>query len=213
MITPILCSVLGFFNPGEAAIATGLTQDSGEFTFHFDPAVATDDVSLALIQDEPASVPFGLAGSASWLVNVAGASTFRDDHMVRGGIGISYFIADDFSVDFEFDLAYFPQEGDDAVGGNFNLLLRWHFLHDETRSWTVYLDGGAGMLWTTDNVPSIGSSFNFTPQFGAGASFDLGNDKRLYVGGRWFHVSNARLYDENPGRDYGMLYVMFGWPF
>lgn len=217
MMTPLVCLVLGFLNPDVdatielPAVLTSVNEE--EFTFTFDPAASSDELSLSLMQDEAPGQAFGLAGSTYWLANIAGASSFKDNHHVRGGIGISHFLADDFSIDFELNLGYFPQEGDDALGGNFNILLRWHFWHDESRSWTVYFDGGAGMLLTSDDVPFDGSSFNFTPQFGIGASFDLGDDTRLYFGGRWFHVSNARLYDANPGADYAMLYVMLGWPF
>jgi lipid A 3-O-deacylase len=156
---------------------------------------------------------FGIAGDTYWILNLAGGSDFSRDHLARVGGGISHFMADDISIDLDLNLINFWQEGEDAIGGNLNLLLRWHFLHDEARSWSVYADGGAGLLWTHESVPHNGSRFNFTPQFGLGASFAVCDDKRLFVGGRWFHVSNARLYDNNPGRDFGLFYVMLGWPF
>jgi lipid A 3-O-deacylase len=156
---------------------------------------------------------FSMEGSTHWTANLGGGSDFEDDDFFKGGIGISHFIADDFSVDLELNAMHFTQAGTDATGANLNLLFRWHFLHDEARLWTIYADGGAGMLFTTDDVPAGGSSFNFTPQAGGGVSFDLGEDVRLYLGARWHHVSNARLYDSNPGRDYAMGYAMISWPF
>ena len=77
----------------------------------------------------------------------------------------------------------------------------------------MYVDAGAGLLYTSSDVPDHGSSFNFTPQAGIGFTFDIGQNNRLMIGGRWFHVSNANIYDENPGLDSAMLYVGINMPF
>jgi lipid A 3-O-deacylase len=185
-----------------------------EFTFNLDPALDDSQPALTLLQDnEQAPSYFGQADAAYWLAMAAVGSDLEADHFARAGMGVSYFMADDISIDFELNLGYYRSSSGNAMGGNFNILLRWHFWRAEDRRWTVYIDAGAGMLLTTDEVPGGGSKFNFTPQAGVGASWDIGDNRRLFVGARWHHVSNARIYDNNPGQDHGMLYVMLGWPF
>ena len=43
-----------------------------------------------------------------------------------------------------------------AAGLNFTILFRWHFLRRET--WSIFMDGGAGFLLTTNDVPQIGTN-------------------------------------------------------
>ena len=211
MIAPILCSIVA------ASTTVALPEppvdfvEQSQYTFSIEPDDGAQP-SLALLQDE-AAPQFGMAGSAYWLAMAAAGSDLEADHFGRGGMGVSYFMADDLSIDVELNFGYYRSMGDDALGANFNLLFRWHFWRADDRSWTVYIDGGAGMLFATDEVPRGGSNFNFTPQGGLGASWDIGDNRRLLVGARWHHISNARLYDTNPGQDHAMLYVMLAWPF
>lgn len=156
---------------------------------------------------------FGAAESRRWMVHGALASNFDDTDHGLAGAGLSFFLADDFSVDFEANALYFDQAGNNAAAGHLNVLLRWHMFHDEPRTWTMYAETGVGLLFATDDVPEDGSRFNFTPQLGAGFSFDVGSDTRLFTGLRWFHISNANLYEQNPGRDAYMLYAGLSWPF
>jgi hypothetical protein len=134
-----------------------------------------------------------------------------ENEFLQIGVGYSWFVARDFSADFEAHLMHFDQVGEDAWGANVNFLLRWHFIH--CRNWSLYLDGGAGLLFTTDDVPERGSSANFTPLAGAGLSLDLGGDARLLTGARWHHISNARTDAANPARDSVQLYAGISVPF
>lgn len=156
--------------------------------------------------------PFGAQGSTRWNVQLGyGLDVKGSNQQAIGGVGLSHFFAEDLSVDIELNGAAFFQDGSNAVGGNFNLLFRWHFLARDT--WSIYLDGGAGLLGTASDVPDSGSSFNFTPQAGVGFSLDVGNDTRLMAGVRWHHISNANTYRENPGRDSIMIYGMLSFAF
>lgn len=136
--------------------------------------------------------------------------------------------ADDFNLAFTFSTFmiqnfefmvetggwYFDQPGDNAFGLNVSLVLRWHILNFDT--WTVFADGGAGVLVSTDLVPDTGTGFNFTPRAGFGATIKLGESaNRLVLGVRWHHISNARIdgEDRNPSRDGVMGYVAFQFPF
>ena len=111
----------------------------------------------------------------------------------------------------EFNVIYFNQIGEDAVGANLNLTFRYHFINND--SWSLYGDAGAGMLLSTAKVPTNGSSFNFVPHAGVGMSFDLGSSRRLMTGIRWHHISNASLYSDNPGRDSALAYVSLSFPY
>ena len=228
---------VGHAEPGVGVSADAMDHDrvggqSADFVeraalnYTFEPEATTSrpTVRLAALQDSTDATgsaesiePIADFGAKdSWRLNVQfqiGEDVKTEDNWEYiGGVGFSYFLEDNLSLDFEFNAAYFDQEvGDSEIGANFNLLLRWHFLPRD--SWSLYIDGGAGMLLTTDDVPDDGSSFNFTPQAGLGASFDIGNNNRLMVGARWHHISNANLYDENPGRDSIVGYLAVSMPF
>jgi lipid A 3-O-deacylase len=191
----------------------------------FDPAAITDTrINFGVLADEPeeeapemelrpARKRFGAKGSRRWSLQagygVEGKE--RDNSLALGGAGVSWFIADGLSLDLELNGMKFNQSGDDGWGANLNLLFRWHFINE--RDWSMYLDGGAGLLLTANDVPDDGSSFNFTPQAGLGFSFALSDDIRLMTGVRWHHISNANTYEENPGRDSVMGYVGVSFPF
>lgn len=213
----ILASVIGFSETDDSRFVLDPTAAplsiaaAAEEDFSVQPSSV---LNVRAVQEEaPAPARFGADGSTYWFLNAGGGSNFEHDGFARAGVGLSYFLADDISIDLELNFMYFDQEVENAFGVNPNLLFRWHFLHDDARTWSVYADGGAGILISTEDVPAHGSSFNFTPQIGVGVSFEAWDDARLFIGARWHHVSNARLYEENPGRDYGMLYAMLAWPF
>ncbi len=199
--TPFAAALIGAAQPADPA-----------------PDGAPDDAADALRTDLSLSAPptdtFGQAETWRWTVQAGfGADVKGDDnYLALGGVGLSYFLVDDLSLNFELNGFYVDQEGEDSspIGVNFNLLLRWHFFKRD--SWTIYFDGGAGMLYTSDDVPDNGSSFNFTPQAGLGMSFALNEKARLLLGARWHHISNANTYDENPGRDSVQAYVGLSFP-
>lgn len=156
---------------------------------------------------------FGQEGTWRFQIMAGYGQEFGEssNEFVQAGVSFSYFAADDVSLDLEFNGDYFGQRGDDAVGGNMNLMLRWHIVSRET--WSFYLDGGAGILGTTDDVPFNGTEFNFTPQAGFGFTFDINESDRLFVGARWQHISNANTDKDNPGRDSWYLYGGISFPF
>ena len=134
-----------------------------------------------------------------------------DNTLAIFGVEFEYFMEDDLSLDLGFFGLDIDQEGSSASGLNFTLQLRWHFISHET--WSMFLEGGAGLLRTSKKVPPGGSRFNFTPQAGLGFSFDIGNQNRWLVGVKWHHISNANLYETNPGRDSIMVWTGISFPF
>jgi len=156
---------------------------------------------------------FGQAGSQRWYVQGGGATNLSSDatrNYAMAGAGISHFFWDGHSINLELNGMAFDQPGDDALGLNLALLLRWDVIRQQ--NWSLYIDGGAGILGTTQPVPSDGSSFNFTPQVGGGATIRLDGGNRLMVGLRWHHISNANTFDSNPGQDTVLGYVGINFP-
>ncbi|MEL7333270.1 MAG: acyloxyacyl hydrolase [Cyanobacteria bacterium J06560_2] len=176
------------------------------------PAVTLTEPSIAQsINDTANSTPaFGTAGTQRWYLQAGGATDLDDDAFFLAGGGISHFFHNGHSVNLELNGLAFDQPGDDAVGATLTFLVRSHWIRGE--KWSLYVDGGAGIIFTTDNVPAAGSSFNFTPQIGGGASFAINENQRLMTGLRWYHISNADTFRSNPGLDTVMGYVGINFP-
>ena len=169
----------------------------------------------AAVEGDKEKPPFGAANNWRWYLQFGGASDIQSsqDQFILLGGGVSYFLINNLSLSLELNTMYFSQEppAEDAFGINFAMLLRWHFLVFE--KWTVYADGGAGLLGTTENVPGPGTRFNFTPQAGLGFTYALKDEVRLFGGVRWYHISNANTQENNPGRDSIMIYGGVSFPF
>ncbi len=181
-------------------------------TANLDSGTANTTLKLDLGAVEDAPVPvFGVKDSWRWNLWAGYSDNMDDAHQGHLGGGVSWFPIDNLSLDFDLFVLGINQPDDDAVAGNLNIMFRWHFLAEQT--WSLYAEIGAGLFLASDDVPSAGSSFNFTPQLGGGASFQVMPGVRLLTGLRWFHISNARIYDENPGRDTVMVYAGLSFPF
>ncbi len=163
---------------------------------------------------------FGEKNSWRWMVQGGVGFEVSESANAFGllGGGVSYFFIDDLSLDLEHNGLYINQHGVDAVGLNFVLMFRWHFVARET--WSVYLDWGAGLLVTTEKVPGVtpqepagGSKFNFNPQGGVGFTYAFDGQQRFFAGIRWYHISNAQIFDSNPGRDSIYFYAGASFPF
>ena len=134
-----------------------------------------------------------------------------DNTLTTYGVEFEYFIEDALSLDLGFFGMDIDQEGPSTDGFNLTLQLRWHFHNEE--SWSMFMEGGAGLLRASNVVPVGGSSFNFTPQAGLGLSFDIGNNNRWLLGVKWHHISNANMYSSNPGRDSIMVWTGISFPY
>lgn len=161
--------------------------------------------------------PFGAEGQQHW--SISGGLGFpleSDDDSVDTNLTLAYhrFLIDDLEFLGEIGGWYFAQDGDDAGGINPGFTLRYHLINRDR--WTLFADAGIGLLFATGDVPVGGTSFNFTPHVGAGATFRLGDSaSRLVIGARWHHVSNARIEGDgrNPDRDGVFVYGGVMWPF
>lgn len=175
-------------------IALRMTSDAG-----WVPPDAAPEAGLGTAED--AAAPFGARGSRRLLISgFAGPSVGdRNEPVIAGGMGLSWFIEDGFAVTQSLDLLAFDQRTSVRAGLGYSLTFQYHFLREET--WSLFAEAGAGLLLTVGDVPEEGSFFNFMPQAAMGVTLDVGRPWRLIAGVRWHHVSNARLYRTNPGRD------------
>ncbi|MHC4810446.1 MAG: acyloxyacyl hydrolase [Planctomycetota bacterium] len=169
-----------------------------------------EDESLAIPQVDPR---YGEAGSVRLDLRGGYGTDVKDgDQWIGwGSLGLTGFIEDGLAIRGELNAAQISQLEGSEQGIGFSLLFEWHFIQRAT--WSVYLDGGAGVLFTTDDVPATGSNFNFTPQAGLGFTADLHDEMRLVLGVKWHHISNANTFSQNPGRDHVMVYGGLSLPF
>ena len=141
----LFCGLWGILSPAQVAQANPIKQVSS--TPEEVPFLVAD-------QEEDDTSDFGDRGVKRWYIQGGGATTV-DDEEARSfalvGAGISQFFANGHSVNLELNGMSFFQTNDDAVGLNLALLLRWHFYRGQ--NWSVFVDGGAGILGTTNNVP------------------------------------------------------------
>jgi hypothetical protein len=184
-------------------------------------SVMAPDATKAQASAEPASLDgvapapaFGSEGSRWWILGGGVSQNFSDATDFNAFGAYSYFLIQDVEFSAELGAWYYAQTGDDALGLNPNMVLRWHFYNEGDM--TIYADAGIGLVFTTDDVPPEGTSVNFTPRLGLGITHALDDaGTRLMVGVRWAHVSNARIEGdgENPSRDAAMAYVGVIFPF
>ena len=166
---------------------------------------------IAQSAGEEAPPKFGQAGKQRWYVQGGVGADFDDDLFGLVGGGVSHFVFDNHSINLELNGLAVDQQNNNAVGLNLALLVRSHWIRGE--NWSIYIDGGAGLLTTNNDVPDAGSSFNFTPQIGGGATFAVNDTQRIMTGLRWYHISNANTFDANPGLDTVYGYVGYNFPF
>ena len=176
----------------------------------------TETFPLMLTQiegDTPEDRPkFGAKGQTRWFLQAGAATEGDGESFGLAGGGVSYFFARGHSVNLALNGLVFDLPDKDPVGVNLDLLVRSHWIRGE--NWSLYIDGGAGIIVTSSRVPNEGSSFNFTPQIGLGTSINVNKEKdqRLLLGIRYHHISNANTFESNPGLDTYMGYVGMTFP-
>ena len=194
--------------PFNVAAASTLSMDMGSMYYDSEP-----NDSVQFDAQMPLPDAWGQKGTKRWGIVGGYAIDFEetDNRLLRVGLEIEHFVENNLSLDLGLHIIDVEQSGKDAMGLNVSTQLRWHFINEDM--WSMFLEGGVGLLRTSANVPSGGSEFNFTTQIGCGFSFDAGNYNRWLIGARWFHISNANTYNNNPGRDSVMLWTGISIPY
>lgn len=91
------------------------------------------------------------------------------------------------------------------------VLLRWSF--NTGKGVTPDIEMGAGMLFSSTEVPDDTSTFNFTPQGGVGVSFQLRPRQTFRLAAKYVHISNAGLGRHNPGFNTVDFVASYHWFF
>ena len=150
----------------------------------------------------------------TWVLTTYGAVRPGDKAiMYTGHVGVGYHVVDDLSINLEALGGVVDVDHDDTGSMvELDFILRWHFAKGD--DWSIYADVGAGIIYSSISVPRGGTNFNFSPQAGLGATFDLNEKAKLIVGLRYVHMSNARMkgVDNNPAWDGGMAYIGLMFP-
>jgi hypothetical protein len=158
----------------------------------------------AVVTAPPAEAPaprlaFGTKDSLRLDIEGDGMWDFENAEQFQGRIGLAWFCAQNVELAFYATGGFVWQDGGNAGTYGFDVELRWHFLARE--EWSLFGSIGGGVMGSTRSVPSDGSPFNFTPSLGLGGTYEVAPDTRLYAEGRWYHISNAETYVDNPGRN------------
>ena len=90
-----------------------------------------------------------------------------------------------------------------------NFILK--YLHPVIGKLKLYIEGGLGLLYTTQHTYEQSTQFNFSEQFGGGLSFLISENKAINAGYRYRHFSNAGIDQPNKGVD--MEFIILGITF
>jgi len=100
---------------------------------------------------------------------------------------------------------------DVVYGAQFSpLLMRWNFQRPGSHL-VPFLEGGGGLLMTSDKVPERSSRFNFTPQAGIGLSFFNASGSGVTFQVKYMHISNGGLQKPNPGINSIQMLAGYEW--
>jgi len=91
------------------------------------------------------------------------------------------------------------------LSGGIAALLKYNF-YTGTRL-MPFLEGGAGLMVSTDRMAGMGSSFNFTPQGGGGFHYFLSREWAFTAAYRFWHASNAGIAKPNRGVNVNAVFV------
>ena len=95
------------------------------------------------------------------------------------------------------------------TGGLGGIAGRYHFTN--LGRWIPYATMGAGLLWTSLDVPEIDRVFNFQVFFGAGLRLLRARNPSLIFELRSHHISNANRAGENLGINAAEVLVGVEW--
>ena len=107
------------------------------------------------------------------------------------------FITDHLEFYGEGTLLLYHMPAVSVGGGLAGLGGRYHLWND--RNWTPYIVGGAGLIWTSLDVPEIDRVFNFQLLYGVGVRQVTRRGPGLILEFRNHHISNANTAGENLG--------------
>ncbi len=184
------------------------------------PELSATEKPAAAVKDTTASPAaaaklYASKGWSGWTVTLGAATDLESDSHYNVAGMASTFLADRLEIGAELGGWYFNQENNTS-GVSAIIDLKWHFYATDDHQWTIFGEARIGMLGSFDDVPDGGTSFNFMPGFGLGATYALGESRARLIGGlRWQHVSNARITGDssNPAFNGVLGFIGITWPF
>ncbi len=89
----------------------------------------------------------------------------------------------------------------DVFGAGFLGFLRWDVLRIQSHS--LFVDAGAGMVFTNNAFPPGGTVWNFTQRYSLGLAIGLNENAKVLLGWRHIHISNGKGFGhpKNPAYD------------
>lgn len=171
-----------------------------------DAASSCPDLTV-LSTCEPVADPFA-EGTHAWGVLLGRSRDPSLGRIIALQVEHSRFVRDGLSISIGGTFGYAEADAwRDGVLGGPEAGIRWHLLRDSRAS--VFLDGGAAMLFQQHPLTRESLRFNFDLKAGLGATLRLDDRTSLIGGLRWHHLSNARVRgrSRNLGYDGPMLSI------
>jgi hypothetical protein len=97
-----------------------------------------------------------------------------------------------------------PDDSVRAEWAHFFVRQYWRMSSNELRP---YVDLGTGPMWSNRRIPAATSKLNFNSQLGLGVVVFPNARTPVYVGYRFFHISNGGLTGRNPGLNVNGFFV------
>ncbi len=130
--------------------------------------------------------------------------------VLLGGFRVGRFLTNTLEYDIEVIPAFVVFQSDTPYGIDITpFLLKWNFT--PKRNVVPYFEFGAGVLFTSEDVPETTSRLNFTPQAGFGLQIYSDRRKAFTIACKYMHISNGGLKHPNPGINTIQLQVGFSW--
>ncbi|MFN9076391.1 MAG: acyloxyacyl hydrolase [bacterium] len=211
-----------------ASIATlamlSVAASASAGAFHLEPTIVDPSVLgnlAAQAGDAPAEPAkpqaaesekraFGSADTLDFEFTLGPAFDLEETTLGVVDAGVHWFVADGVSFGAFVEGLVIDAENDDSWGFGAGVVARWHFVREE--KYSIFLEGGAGFAGFSDEVPSGGTNYDFTPRAALGMTYELGDGARLVGKVGWFHISNGQTGPNNPGLDSVSVAIGLSFP-
>lgn len=122
---------------------------------------------------------------------------------------MGWFVSKRLELYGEATLLVYHQPEPDLSAGLTAFCGRYHFWDE--RTWIPYATLGAGLIWTSLDVPEIDRTFNFQVVWGAGVRLLREKGPGWIIEFRNHHISNAGTAGENLGINAATVLVGIEW--
>jgi hypothetical protein len=134
----------------------------------------------------------------------------EDDNYGVGFTGFR-FVNDGVMIGMGLNAGVWMERNHDVYAGEFETLLRYYPGIDSH----VFFDFGGGWVQGTDPVPSGGTDWNMSFQFGTGLEIPVTEGGSVLLGATYHHISNALGHENgrNPSQNDMRLWVGYAFTF